>query len=72
MLAADAVIVFDHDTARQLRSIEPAVEALVVRLPDLLDARDIGRASNLAADFRRISESVAALAGELKQCMAAL
>ena len=70
--SADAVIVFDHETARQLRSIEPAVEALVVRLPDLLDARDIAAVggSALADEFRRISDSVAALAGELEQCRA--
>ena len=69
LLEATAVIVFDHETARQLRSIAPEVVPLVVRLPDLTDARDISDAvdGGLARDFRRISDSVRALAGELER-----
>ena len=67
LMSATAVIVFDHETARRLRSIEPSVEAAVVRLPDVTDAGDVARSGELGlvADFRRISDSVSAFAGEL-------
>lgn len=68
--AASAVIVFDHVTAERLRSVQPDVDAAVLRLPDLIDARDIVDASgaglaSLLGEFERISLSVAALAAEL-------
>ena len=69
LLAASAVIVFDHATAQRLRGIEPGLDAPVLRLPDLTDARDIVEAGRggvgLVDEFRRISESVSALAGEI-------
>lgn len=73
LLAASAVIVFDHVTADRLRGIEPG-HAPVVRLPDLTDARDIVDVAGpgLIGEFRRISESVSALAGELVQSFPAL
>ncbi|HEV2866099.1 MAG TPA: ATP-grasp domain-containing protein [Allosphingosinicella sp.] len=72
LLSASAVIVFDYKTADRLCSLRPDMEALVLPLPDLLDARDIRDASSaglasVSAEFRRISASVSALAGALTQ-----
>ena len=63
---ATAVIVFDHETARQLRSMAPEAVPLVVRLPDLTGAGDIS-GEGISSEFRRISESVKALVGELER-----
>jgi protein-tyrosine-phosphatase/predicted ATP-grasp superfamily ATP-dependent carboligase len=68
--SASAVIVFDHVTADRLRSVQPDLDAAVLRLPDLVGARDIADASGaslatLVGEFERISQSVAALAAEL-------
>lgn len=77
MAAASAIIVFDHATAEQLKRIEPALEAAVLRLPDLTDARDIvepvgSGVPGALGEFRRISDSVAALASELAQIVPAI
>jgi protein-tyrosine-phosphatase/predicted ATP-grasp superfamily ATP-dependent carboligase len=72
LLAASAVIVFDRDTAERLRGVQPDLEAAVLRLPDLTDARDIVDASgggigSVLVEFERISLSVTALASALLQ-----
>lgn len=72
--SASAVIVFDHATAEQLRTVQPDLDVAVLRLPDLIDARDILDASGagvatVLAEFERISHSVAALAAELVQLL---
>lgn len=74
LLSATAVIVFDHETARQLRSIDPSADATVVRLPDLTDARDIAGSgeAGLLPEFKRISDSISAFAGELLHCLPVL
>ncbi len=70
LLSASAIIVFDYETAERLTSARPDLEATVLALPDLIDARDITDVSGsgmagVAGEFRRISDSVSALAGEL-------
>lgn len=72
--SASAVIVFDHVTAERLRTVQPDLDLAVLRLPDLLDARDIvdasaGGVASVIGEFERISHSVAALAAELLQLL---
>ena len=77
LLSASAIIVFDYETAERLTSARPDLEAVVLPLPDLIDARDIADVSGagisgVAGEFRRISDSVSALAGELLQLLPAV
>lgn len=77
LLSASAIIVFDYETADRLTSARPDLEAVVLPLPDLIDARDIadlsaGGISGVAGEFRRISDSVSALAGELLHLLPAV
>ncbi|HEX8640005.1 MAG TPA: ATP-grasp domain-containing protein [Allosphingosinicella sp.] len=72
LLAANAIIVFDYETAEKITSARPDLQAVVLALPDLIDARDIADLTGagiagVAGEFRRISDSVTALAGELVQ-----
>jgi protein-tyrosine-phosphatase/predicted ATP-grasp superfamily ATP-dependent carboligase len=77
LLSASAIIVFDYETAERLTSARPDLEATVLALPDLIDARDIADVSGsgmagVAGEFRRISDSVSALAGELLHLLPAV